>query len=235
VADVVIHVSGGAVQGIAVTDNADVNVVVVDLDNLHDAVEVEGEGEPTEEEWRVAQRELVGSYPTEPLSSWPDSDDPDDAMFWARPHLTPPLEVSAVVSGGEVAPRVGDTAAELLDRAAGCLDSACAHDILGPVLVLGTDGRLHGLWTEAVITEASEAFVQSCVDEAFDAREADAVFVRPGAGNEHTGYGHRIAGSGAWTVVRMQPDSRVLVVPTPCVLARERFEREFGPWCHPDA
>jgi len=231
--DVVVSISGGAVQGVAVSDGADVNVIVVDFDNLHDGVELDAGSGPTEEEWRAAQREMVGPYPTEPLSSWPDSDDPDDAMLWARPHLTPPLAVAAVISAGEMAPEVGDTATEVLDKACEPLDRACAPDILGPVLFLTTDGRFHGVWTEAVIGEASQDFVRSCVDEVFDAREKDAVFVRPGAANDETGYGYRVAGSDSLAAVRLEPDGRVVVVPTPCVLTRQQFEAQIGTWCHP--
>ena len=229
--DIIVNVSGGAVQGVAVSDAAmdEVNVVVVDADNI----EAAGEGEIDSEEDIEAKREEVGPYPAEPLSSWPDSGDPDEALFWAKPHLTPPLEVAAVISSGELNPEVGDTAAHLIDRACGPLDRAYAADILGPVLVLGSDAKFHGVWVEAVIGEASEEFVRTCVDDTFDALGENAVFVRPGAANDETGYGYRVAGSDSLAAVRLEPDGRVVVVPTPCVLTRQQFEAQIGTWCHP--
>ena len=77
------------------------------------------------------------------------------------------MKIKEWLKTGELEGDDGDTK-ELLKTLGGMLDSACAHDIVGPNLFRGADGRYYTVVVEAEIAEADDDFVQDVLQELYE-------------------------------------------------------------------
>jgi hypothetical protein len=74
------------------------------------------------------------------------------------------IKVAEFIEKGELSGTEKDTE-EILETCACLLDKSCSHEIVGPVLFKGKDGKWYTVTVEAVIGEAGKGFVEDTLAE----------------------------------------------------------------------
>ena len=155
------------------------------------------------------------------------------------------LKIEALVDSGEMELSQGDGIPDILQHAGGHLDSACAWDILGNVVFVGSDGKIYAVNVEAEIGHLNPELLRQYAENVWDASEENAVYVMASAevnqgSYPDTGYGYEIAGGENHALVRIggysHEEPQYVVVPKDRVFHLEDLDRlpDGFVWDHPD-
>lgn len=137
------------------------------------------------------------------------------------------ITVAAVLTPGTLEIHPGQTGQEVLNQAGESLDACSAWDIIGDTTFLGSDGKVYWLPVEAEITETSDVWLDTIVEEKADLISENAIRC---AGE----YGYEVLSGGGYSLVGLGwgKPLKAKVVETNQVLHR----RDLGEdeWAHPD-
>jgi hypothetical protein len=79
--------------------------------------------------------------------------------------MTDPVKIAKIIKTGEFDPGQCKDDGEIIEQAAGMMDSACTWDICGENLFLGEDGKYYTVTVEAEFAEANPAWVKEVLAE----------------------------------------------------------------------